>query len=116
MNALAGAAVSTSTQIVDLVQRRLERALRSRARYRYVQPRVLHEERGFRIQSPCCSHNVDPHGGLIDIALLVPQPQGRWSLCARDHASSTWVPRLENGSLDAMLNALCTDSQRQFWP
>jgi hypothetical protein len=103
-------------QIVDLVQHRLEQALRQRARYRYVRPRVVHDSRGFLVQSPCCSRNVDPTGGLIDIALLVHGEQGRWSLCARDHAHATWVARFEHESLDTLLNALCTDSERQFWP
>ncbi len=116
MNAVAGPARVSGAQIVDLVQRRLEQALRGRARYRYVKPRVLHESVGFRIQSPCCSRNVDPSGGLIDIALLVAQEQGRWSLCARDHATATWVKRMEDQSLETLLDALCTDSAREFWP
>src|SRR5665647_817969 len=44
----------------DFMLHRLERALRERVRYRYVQPRVLREGESFRIQSPCCSRNVDP--------------------------------------------------------
>jgi hypothetical protein len=116
VNAVAQAIAQNSAQIVDLVQHRLERALRARARYRYVQPRVLHESEGFRVQSPCCSRNVDPNGGMIDIALLVAQTDGRWSLCARDHASNTWVAHLDNEPLDNLLNVLCIDSERQFWP
>jgi hypothetical protein len=56
--------------VVDFTQRRIERALRERARYRYVSPRVLRDADGFRIESPCCSRNVDPGGGVIDIARL----------------------------------------------
>jgi hypothetical protein len=116
VNAVAHAVAHNSAQIVDLVQRRLEQALRARVRYRYVQPRVSHESEGFRIQSPCCSRNVDPSGGLIDIALLVAQLDGRWSLFARDHVRKTWAPHLDNESLDTLLRALCADSERRFWP
>ena len=103
-------------QVLDLMQHRLQRALRERLRYRYVKPSVLAEGDNFRIQSPCCSRNVDPQGGKIDIALLVPQACGHWSLCARDHASSTWIVRFQNQPLDAALELLCVDTERQFWP
>jgi hypothetical protein len=109
------APVINGAEIVDLVQRRLERALRARARYRYVQPRVTHEGEAFRIQSPCCSRNVDPSGGLIDIALLVPQEGGRWRLCTRNHVRKSWVSHLEGESLASLLHVLCVDSERQFW-
>jgi len=103
-------------QVLDLMQHRLQRALRERLRYRYVKPSVLPEGEGFRIQSPCCSRNVDPQGGLIDIALLVPQPCGRWCLSSRDHASGTWVLRCQDQPLEALIDALCTDADRHFWP
>jgi hypothetical protein len=108
--------VPLGTQVADLTQHRLARALRARLRYRYVKPRVLREGRGFRIQSPCCSRKVDPAGGMIDIALLVPHDTDSWCLCSRDHASQTWVARFQNQSLHTVLNVLCVDSQRQFWP
>lgn len=110
------------------MQHRLERALRQRVRYRYVQPRVLREGAGLRIESPCCSRNVDPGGGVIDIALLIPsasrtlsdQPpdkRGRgWSLHARDHAAGAWVLQHESDQLDVLLDLLCIDAERQFWP
>ena len=52
--------------------KRIERALGRRERYRYVTPQVIpdEEEHGYRIESPCCSRNVEPSGGIIDIALL----------------------------------------------
>lgn len=103
-------------QVGDFMLYRLERALRERVRYRYVEPRVLREGEGFRIQSPCCSRNVDPSGGLIDIALLVPGAGKGWSLSSRDHASGTWMPRMSDEPLDALLDTLCIDSERQFWP
>lgn len=104
-----------SAQVVDLMVRRMERALRERVRYRYVQPQVLREGDAFRIKSPCCSRKVDPTGGLIDIALLVPHSDGHWCLCSRDHANGTWEPLHHNASLDVLLDLLCVDSERQFW-
>ena len=103
-------------QVLDLMQHRLQRALHQRLRYRYVKPSVLAEGDNLRIQSPCCSRNVDPQGGMIDIALLVPGATGRWCLCARDHASGTWITRFQNESLDVVLDHLCVDTERQFWP
>lgn len=105
-----------SGQVRDFMQHRLERALHQRVRYRYVQPLVFREGENFRIQSPCCSRNVDPSGGMIDIALLIPHGAGRWCLCARDHANSTWVARFQDEALDELLDLLCVDSERQFWP
>ncbi len=99
-----------------LMQHRLERALRERVRYRYVRPEVLQEGEAFRIQSPNCSRNIDPDGGVIDIALLVPHGQNRWCLCARDHAEGVWVARMQDAALDQALDVLCVDSERQFWP
>lgn len=104
-----------SVQVHDLMQHRLERALRERVRYRYVQPNVLAEGNSYRIQSPCCSRKVDPTGGLIDIALLVPHEGNSWCLCSRDHSNNTWVPRLHSETLDTVLDHLCVDSERQFW-
>jgi hypothetical protein len=105
-----------SGQVHDLMQHRLERALRERVRYRYVQPNVLVEGNSYRIESPCCSRKVDPTGGMINIALLVPHEGNRWCLCSRDHVNHTWVARFQNESLDAVLDLLCVDSDRQFWP
>ena len=119
---------AATVKVRDLIQHRLERALRERVRYRYVRPRVLREAGGFRIESPCCSRNVDPHGGTIDIALLVPpvstpnagcgspSTRQRWSLCARDYVLGTWVTQCENESLEHLLDLLCLDSERRFWP
>lgn len=107
---------AAGAQVHDFMQTRLERALRQRVRYRYVQPRVLREGDSFRVESPCCSRNVDPAGGMIDIALLVPDAAQRWCLLARDHARGSWVPKLEHVPLDTLLDTLCVDSERQFWP
>ena len=116
MNRAAAVVVPASGQLLDLTQHRLERALRERVRYRYVQPRVLRESENFRIQSPCCSRNVDSRGGMIDIALLIPHGGTRWCLCARNHVNSTWVSRFQDEPLDTLLDLLCIDSERQFWP
>jgi len=112
----ATAFAPASAQVFDLLQHRLQLALRERVRYRYVKPIVLLEDAGYRIQSPCCSRRIDPAGGLIDIALLALQADKSWSLCSRDHVSQTWVPRSQNKSLSAVLNVLCNDPDRQFWP
>ena len=115
-------------RVLDFMQRRLERALRQRVRYRYVRPRVLREGEGFRVESPCCSRNVDPSGGVIDIALLVPvaaldargssgaRAARGWRLHARDHAARAWVLHHESAQLDELLDLLCVDAQRVFWP
>lgn len=112
----AAAFAPVSGQVHDLLQRRLERALRERVRYRYVQPNVLIEGSSYRIQSPCCSRKVDPTGGVIDIALLVRHEDNSWCLCSRDHDNNTWVARAQDESLDTLLDMLCVDSERQFWP
>lgn len=116
MTRAAAVAAPESGQVHDFMQHRLERALLQRVRYRYVQPSVLREGNSFRIQSPCCSRNVDPTGGLIDIALLVPGAAQRWCLFARDHVNGTWVPRFTDEALEQLLDLLCVDSERQFWP
>jgi len=135
MNRRAGAsevnaapAAPAAGRVLDFMQRRLERALRQRVRYRYVRPRVLREGEGFRVESPCCSRNVDPAGGVIDIALLSPAaphdargrraakaPRG-WRLHARDHVAGAWVLQHESERLDELLDLLCVDAQRVFWP
>jgi hypothetical protein len=112
----AAARAPTDAQVHDLLQHRLQHALRGRVRYRYVKPTVLLEDGCYRIQSPCCSRRIDPSGGLIDIALLVPQTDKRWRLCSRDHVNQRWVARSQNESLSAVLDVLCSDPDRQFWP
>jgi hypothetical protein len=113
-------------QVCDFMQHRLERALRERVRYRYVKPSVLREGESLRVQSPCCSRNVDATGGLIDIALLEPvaaptddeaskAPQ-RWRLCSRNHPGASWESRYEDRQLDELLDLLCLDPDRLFWP
>ncbi|WP_059410650.1 DUF3024 domain-containing protein [Cupriavidus basilensis] len=102
--------------VLDLTRYRVERALRQRARYRYVRPRVLREAQGLRIESPCCSRNVDATGGLIDIAWLARDGEGQWCLHARDHAARCWVLRQRSVELAPLLDALCVDAERVYWP
>ena len=112
----APVATPPRSPVRNLTLHRVQRALRQRVRYRYVRPVVSLEGDALRIQSPCCSRTVDPSGGLIDIALLVPQGSNQWCLCSRDHARHEWVPRLRQVPLDTVLNVLCLDQDRQFWP
>lgn len=99
----------------ELLRRRVLRALARRARYRYVRPDVQTSGEGWVVTSPCCSRNVDPDGGIIDIALLQRTARG-WTLSRRDHAGASWVRHLKAARLDALLDALCEDPQRVFWP
>lgn len=111
------APVASGARVADFTLRRLERALRERTRYRYVRPRVLRDEAGWRIESPCCSRNVDPQGGVIDIARLTRQgPAALWQLHARDHVAGCWVLHAESAQLDELLDVVCIDRERVFWP
>lgn len=103
-------------QVVDFVQSYIQRALRDRARYRYVHPMVWSEGDAFRVEAPCCSRNVDPTGGVIDIALLRPGEDGQWELSLRDHVRGEWELHGQGLSLGEALAALCTDPERKFWP
>jgi len=95
--------------------RRIVRALKRRARYRYVSPEVQVEADGYRILSPCCSRTVDTDGAKIDIARLVCKGgPGAWLLYSHDHVAQSWELQGE-GRLHALLALLCTDPQRIFW-
>lgn len=118
MNAAARTAPPdpTAAQVVGFMRPFIERALKDRVRYRYVQPTVLQEGGGFRIEAPCCSRNVNREGGVIDIALLTPSPDGRWRLQSRDHAAGVWDTHAEGLLLGEALDTLCVDAERRFWP
>lgn len=90
-------------------------ALRERVRYRYVQPVVLPVDAGWKVVSPCCSRNVDDEGGVIDIAWLEPTASG-WRLHSRDHTAQRWVTQAEATEMSELLDLLCLDPQRVFWP
>jgi Protein of unknown function (DUF3024) len=114
--ALASLPPSTSARIHDLDRVRIERALRQRARYRYVQPTIAPaDDGGWLITSPCCSRNVDPHGGIIPIAWLEPH-DGVWTLYARDHVHDSWLVHHEARNLKELLDEVCVDPLRVFWP
>ena len=102
--------------VADLVQARIERALAGRARYRYVRPRVERKGGGWAIVSPNCSRQIDPAGGDIAIAWLVPAADGLWLLHARDHAHGCWRLEAAGVSLAEALQRLCADPQRIYWP
>ena len=109
------ASAPTGAKLPSLDLRRILQALDRRSRYRYVQPRVEREGLGWKVVSPNCSRNIDAQGGDIDIAWLVPGRAG-WQLYARDHAQDCWQLRQRDGSLPALLECLCADPEREFWP
>ncbi|MBT9461408.1 MAG: hypothetical protein IV084_07075 [Rugosibacter sp.] len=105
-------------QTTELDRRRIERALEDRVRYRYVTPQLAAYPGGYRILSPCCSRNVDPLGGTIDIARLerldLDGQLTLWRLYSKNHASSAWVLQAE-GRLHELLDLLKADPGRVFW-
>ncbi len=116
MNRCAEAERNANPHPNDVDRKRIERALAQRQRYRYVSPYVRKEADGYRIESPCCSRNVDQDGGVIDIARLEYLGQGRsWLLYRRDHNLAQWLVEGEYGSLTAVLQKLNEDPQRIFW-
>lgn len=116
MNALAHSMTPVSGSVHDMTRLRIERALRQRERYRYVQPSVQCVEDGWLVTSPCCSRNVDPAGGEISIAWLQRTADGGWAIYACDHQQGEWVLHAEHARLQPLLHALCTDTGRTFWP
>lgn len=100
----------------DLDRKRIERALKTRKRYRYVSPRVEKLDGGYRIESPCCSRNIDPEGGIIDVALLLHDPSNvNWQLFRKDHQSGTWQFHSTYDRLVSALEYLSDDPERLFW-
>jgi hypothetical protein len=105
-----------SAQPNEFDHRRVTRALEQRRRYRYVTPLVLKTANGYRIQSPCCSRNVDADGGVIDIALLLfDDRKGNWRLLRKDHAIGVWELDSEFARLAELLDHLKEDAERRFW-
>lgn len=103
------------SQPTELDRRRIERALEERVRYRYVTPQLEVEPDGFRIVSPCCSRNVDPAGGMIDIARIEHDVcVSVWRLYSKNHANCAWVLQAE-GRLHELLDLLKADPGRVFW-
>ncbi|MCJ2185678.1 DUF3024 domain-containing protein [Novosphingobium beihaiensis] len=99
---------------IDLM--RVTRSLEQRERYKYVTPTVLSVADGYLVRSPCCSRNVDPEGGEIDVALLTWDDGLReWSLSRRDHAAQCWIEDGRFARLGELLMRLNADPARQFW-
>lgn len=106
---------TASPQPNEVDCRRIERALERRARYRYVVPTVIPQPHGYRISSPCCSRNVDPVGGNIDIARLeYDDSAGAWNLYSKLHERHEWLLQA-TGRLHDLLELLNADPQRIFW-
>ena len=100
----------------ELDRRRIERALKSRKRYRYVSPNVVGVAGGYHIQSPCCSRNVDAGGGVVDIALvLYDSTRVAWQLFRKDHDKGVWEAAAMFGRLGELIELLNTDPERKFW-
>jgi len=100
----------------DLDFRRIQRSLEKRRRYRYVSPIVLRTPGGYRIQSPCCSRNIDPDGGVIDIAMMLFEQRKRvWRLLRKDHSLGVWELDSEHTRLAELLGYLNEDADRRFW-
>ena len=115
-DARSGRGPGAAPAVVDLDRARIERALARRRRYKYVRPMVEREGSGWRIVSPNCSRNVDPDGGPIDIAWLLPDAAGGWTLHARDHRRGCWVVAASKLRLAEALTLVCADPRREFWP
>jgi hypothetical protein len=100
----------------DLDFKRIERSLESRKRYRYVTPILLRTAGGYRIQSPCCSRNIDPDGGVVDIALLLFDDRNEsWRLLRKNHDLGTWELDSIYERLAEVLRYLNDDPERRFW-
>jgi hypothetical protein len=100
----------------EMDKKRIERALQSRRRYRYVSPSVLTVGGGYRIESPCCSRNIKEDGGVIDVAMLLfDGDRGLWRLFRRDHARQAWELHSTYNRLHELLEGLNADPERAFW-
>lgn len=100
----------------DLDRKRIERALKERKRYRYVRPSVLAVTGGYRIESPCCSRNIDAEGGVIDVALIEYREEAEaWHLYRKNHAQGVWELDAAYGRLSELLDGLNADPERKFW-
>jgi hypothetical protein len=113
---LEQAAIRTLAHPNELDRKRIERALKTRKRYRYVTPKVTTTVGGYRIESPCCSRNVDPSGGVVDVALLLHDADGaKWELFRKNHARDMWQLDGTHARLHGALDRLSADPERRFW-
>lgn len=95
---------------------RIGSLLVQRRRYLYVKPTVVPDNGGYRIESPCCSRNLEPSGGVIDIARLEFVAEICWRLFNKDHPSGQWRLYGAYATLPAALTPINDDPQRLFWP
>ncbi|WP_028350587.1 DUF3024 domain-containing protein [Bradyrhizobium murdochi] len=108
--------IGTNPHPNELDCKRIERALSSRQRYRYVSPNVKPVRGGYLIESPCCSHNIDKDGGLIDVALVhYDTVNGMWKLFRKNHANGIWEFYSIYYRLTSAIEELNTDPERLFW-
>ena len=106
----------TSSQPNEMDYRRILQALEKRKRYRYVQPELRCIADGYEIVSACCSRNIDPSGGTIDIARMLYSSWNQvWELYRKDHQFGLWVLHGEYLGLTRMLEVLVEDFDRRFW-
>jgi hypothetical protein len=71
---------------------------------------------GYRIESPCCSRNIDPDGGVIDVALLLYDADcDAWQLFHKNHKKGAWVLHSTHKLLIELLEQLNADPERNFW-
>jgi hypothetical protein len=100
----------------DFDRKRIQRALKSRKRYRYVTPMVTPALGGYRIISPCCSRNIDQAGGVVDVALICHDPtNAMWKLFWRNHRKGDWELHSVHERLHVALDELNADPERIFW-
>ena len=100
----------------ELDRRRIERALGSRRRYRYVSPVVKGVTGGYLVESPCCSRNIDAEGGVVDVALLHHDAAGAsWELFRKDHKAGVWELHGVHQRLASVIDVLNADPERVFW-
>jgi hypothetical protein len=115
-SASANSGLTTQLHPNEFDRKRIERALEARQRYRYVAPCVVAIEDGYRIESPCCSRNVDAEGGIIDVALIeYHAPLKTWHLYRKDHVQAEWILESSYGRLHEALDKLKEDPDRLFW-
>lgn len=100
----------------EVDRKRIERAIENRKRYRYVSPSVHPIDNGYCVKSPCCSRNVDPEGGVVDVALVQHDCGLRpWRLYRKEHSSNDWRLHAVYERLGDLLEQLNADPHRLFW-
>lgn len=100
----------------EVDRKRIECALGSRRRYRYVSPGVRPVKGGYLVESPCCSREIDKDGRVIEVALIHHDAVcGLWKLFWKDHARGIWQFHSVHQRLSAAIDELNADLDRVFW-